>query len=303
MDQPFLRVAHRLVFRRQVRDDVHARRIEPEEERLVVGLGLVDELEREVADFVVHGFHPLGIERSGVLDLLFADLAPARIHGRVVDVGRPRMDHVARTDRVQQLLRIGGVRRIFHRVEVIEVAEEFVEAVHRRQKLVLVAEVVLAELAGGVAHSLERGGNRHRLRRDADGCAGLADRGHAGADRQFAGDEVGAARRAARLGVVVGEQHAFGGELVEIRRPAGHHAAVVGADVPHADVVAHDDDDVGLLPSDGRRWLLRLLLDLSARQPRARRRRQENCRSITDHGVSILRRSRLVSSVRLFPQS
>ena len=145
---------------------------------------------------------------------------------------------------VQQVLRIVGMRRVFHRVEVIEVAEEFVEAVHGRQELVLVAEVVLAELAGGVAHALERGRDRHGLRRNADRRAGLADRGHAGADRQLAGDEVGAARRAARLGVVVGEQHALGGELVEVRRPPGHHAAVVGADVPHADVVAHDDDDV-----------------------------------------------------------
>ena len=82
---------------------------------------------------------------------------------------------------------------------------------------------------------------------------GLADRGHAGADGQFAGDEVRPARRAACLGVVVGEQHAFFGELVEVRRPPGHHAAVVGADVPHADVVAHDDDDVGLLAAGGRR--------------------------------------------------
>ena len=135
---------------------------------------------------------------------------------------------------------------VFHRVEVIEIAEELVEAVHRRQELVVVAEVVLAELAGGVAHRLERRRDGHRLRRHADRRAGLADRGHAGADRQLAGDEVGAARRAARLGVVVGEQHALGGDLVEVRRPARHHAAVVGADVPDADVVAHDDDDVGL---------------------------------------------------------
>ena len=41
---------------------------------------------------------------------------------------------------------------IFHRIEVIEIAEELVEAVHRRQELVLVAKVVLAELAGGIAH-------------------------------------------------------------------------------------------------------------------------------------------------------
>ena len=170
------------------------------------------------------------------------------------------MDHVARTDVVQQILRVVGVRRVFHRVEMIEVAEELVEAVHRRQELVLVAKVVLAKLAGGVAHSFQRGGDGHGLRGYADGCAGLADRGHAGADRQLAGDEVGAARRATRLGIVIGEQHAFCGELVEVGCPAGHHAAVIGADIPHADVVAHDDDDVRpLARRRGRRcWLLRL---------------------------------------------
>ena len=52
------------------------------------------------------------------------------------------------------------------------------------------------------------------------GEPGLADGGQAGADRQLAGDEVRAARRAARLGVVVGEEHALGGEPVEVRRLA-----------------------------------------------------------------------------------
>ena len=45
------------------------------------------------------------------------------------------------------------MRGVFHRVEVIEVAEELVEAVDGGQELVPVAEVVLAELAGGVAHA------------------------------------------------------------------------------------------------------------------------------------------------------
>ena len=136
---------------------------------------------------------------------------------------------------------------VFHRVEVIEIAVELIEAVHRRQELVQVAQVVLAELTGGVAHRLQRGGDGRRLGRHSDRRAGLADRGQPRADRQLAGDEVGASRRAARLGVVVGEQHALGGELVEVRRSARHQAAVVGADVPDADVVAHDHDDVGLL--------------------------------------------------------
>ncbi len=75
------------------------------------------------------------------------------------------MDHVAGADGVQQILRIVGVRRVFHRVQVIQVAEELVEAVDGGQKLVAVAEVVLAELAGGVAQRLECGGDRAGLRR------------------------------------------------------------------------------------------------------------------------------------------
>ena len=78
-----------------------------------------------------------------------------------------RVDHVARADLVQQLLRVAGVRGVFHRVEVIQVAEELVEAVDGGQELVEVAEVVLAELARGVAQVLERGGDRAGLARAA----------------------------------------------------------------------------------------------------------------------------------------
>ena len=105
--------------------------------------------------------------------------------------------------------------------------------------------MVLAELPGGVALRLERGGERAGLRRHADIGAGLADGRQAGAERNLAGDEVGAARRATGFGVVVGEPHAFGGQLVEVRRLAGHDALVIGADVEPADIVAHDDEDVG----------------------------------------------------------
>ena len=36
------------------------------------------------------------------------------------------------------------------------------------------------------------------------------------------------------------------GDAVDVGRPVAHHAAVVGADVEPADVVAPDDEDVGL---------------------------------------------------------
>ena len=137
------------------------------------------------------------------------------------------------------------MRGVLHRVEVIEVAEELVEAVHGRQELVEVAEVVLAELTGGVAHGLEGCSNGHSLWRYADRRAGLTHCGHPGADRQLAGDECSASCCAARLGIVISEAHALGGELVEVRRPAGHHALVVCTDVPIADIVAHNHNDIG----------------------------------------------------------
>src|SRR3954453_5067224 len=101
------------------------------------------------------------------------------------------MNHVAWTKRIQQLLRVSGERWIFHRIEVIQVAEELIETVHRRQKLVFIAKVVLAELAGCVAHPLEGGGDCHLLGRQADMCAAMADRMDSSSDRQLAGNKIG----------------------------------------------------------------------------------------------------------------
>ena len=129
---------------------------------------------------------------------------------------------------------------------------------HGRQELVFVAKMVLAELAGRVTHSLERSRNRDRLCRNAGGCAGLTYGCHAGADGKLAGDEVCASCRATRLRIVVSEHHALGGQFVEVWRPTCHHAAVVGAEIPHTDVVAHDDDDVRTLSGLRSCRLLRL---------------------------------------------
>src|SRR5664280_1768150 len=119
---------------------------------------------REVANLVIHGLHALGIERAGVLNLLFADLAPARHHGRVIRSSRPRMHHVARANDIQEILRIVRMRRVFHRVEVIEVAKELVETVDGGQILIEIAKVILTELPGGIAHGLEYRCGSHSLR-------------------------------------------------------------------------------------------------------------------------------------------
>src|SRR5262249_17773854 len=57
--------------------------------------------------------------------------------------------------------------------------------------------------------------------------------------------------RAALLGVVIGEHHAFAGETVDVGRLIAHHASRVGADIRLSDVVSPNDNNVGFL------WLLR----------------------------------------------
>ena len=81
------------------------------------------------------------VSGTGVLDLLAA-LAV-----------RPGVEHAARAVLLPELriLRVVVGLRLLLGVQVVEVAEELVEAVHGRQVLVAVAEVVLAELAGDVA--------------------------------------------------------------------------------------------------------------------------------------------------------
>ena len=134
----------RLILRRQMRDDVSAGRVEPDEERLAVLLGLVDELDRVIEDVLVDRLHIvfdarhwMRRQRPLIGDRLLADLAPTRLLCRIVDVGRGAVNEIARPNRVHQGLRIGMPERVLHRVEVIEVAEEFVEAVHGRQITVL----------------------------------------------------------------------------------------------------------------------------------------------------------------------
>jgi hypothetical protein len=63
----------------------------------------------------------------------------------------------------EQVLNMATMTRVLHRIEMVQIAEEFVEAMHGRQKLVPVAKVVLAELSGGVPHRLQHGRYRGGL--------------------------------------------------------------------------------------------------------------------------------------------
>ena len=134
---------------------------------------------------------------------------------------------------------------------MVEVAPIFLEAVRRRQRRGVVAQMVLAELAGGVAEIEQELGERGSARPQVGRAAGQLRRDHAGAQRIHPGEEGIAPGGAALHGDIVHEDRALVADAVDIGRFPDHQAAVVDARLHPADVVAHDEKDVGLL------WLLR----------------------------------------------
>ena len=124
-------------------------------------------------DLLVDGLHALLGQRAGVRDRLAA-----------LAVGHA-VEHAARSKLLLEfrILGIVGQFRLLLGVEVIEIAEKFVEAVHGRQIFVAIAEMVLAELTGGVAERLQQFGDGRVFRLQSDRGAGHADLGQAGADR------------------------------------------------------------------------------------------------------------------------
>jgi hypothetical protein len=124
----------------------------------------------------------------------------------------------------RRVLGIVGQFGFFFGVQVVEIAEELVEAVHRRQVLVPIAEMVLAELAGGVAERLQQLGDGRVFLLKSNRGAGHADLGQPVRIGFWPVMNARAASRAALLTVLVGERHAFLGHAVDVGRLVAHHA-------------------------------------------------------------------------------
>jgi hypothetical protein len=68
-----------------------------------------------------------------------------------------------------------------------------------------------------------------------------------GAQARLAGDERSAPGGAGLFGVIVGKQHAFLGDAVDIGRVIAHQSMRVARQVRLPDIVAPDDEDIRLL--------------------------------------------------------
>ena len=133
-----------------MRKNVHPGRVEPDEEWLVCLRISVDELLGRTEKFLVNCRHSFDGQGTGVFYPLSA-----------IGIG-PGMDDSARTIFFLELrvLRIKIAFGLFFGVEVIQVSKEFIEAVVGRQMLVMIPEMIFAELARGVALSLHNVRNR-----------------------------------------------------------------------------------------------------------------------------------------------
>src|SRR5262249_23573846 len=110
--------------------EVHMRGVEPDEERQSLLMLPSDEVLRSRHELVIAGLHSLSRERSGVLNPLLAHSAPSLVNCCVVFFGRPAMQHAARPEHLLEprILRVVRVLRILFRIEVVEIAEELIEA-------------------------------------------------------------------------------------------------------------------------------------------------------------------------------
>jgi hypothetical protein len=95
--------------------------------------------------------------------------------------------------------RVVGRLRILLGVQVVEVAEELVEAVHGGEELIPVAEMVLAELPGRVAVRLEQLRDRRVLGPQAERRRWNPHLAQPGAEDALAGEERRASRCTALL--------------------------------------------------------------------------------------------------------
>ena len=166
---------------------VHAGAIPPGEERLTFLDLASDKIFGGCDCFIVNSFHALFCKVAGVLDFLFPDLAKAWVHRAIILVSCPGVQHSAGAKSLEERLTIFQhhitgiifVFRLLFGVEVVEIAEELVEAVDRRQVLVAVALVVFAKLASGVALAFENSRHGHVSLLPAFLRARQADLGHA----------------------------------------------------------------------------------------------------------------------------
>src|SRR6185369_4397765 len=156
------------------------------------------------------------------------------------------MQHATRSELLSEFRVFGiiGILRFLFRIQVIEISKEFVEAVHRRQKFIAVAEMVFAKLTGNVSKWFQNISNCRVFGLKSESRARQTYFRQSCADRRLTGNKGSPAGSAALLTVPVGKHRAFFDYPVDIGRTVTHYSVVVSADVEPTDIIAPDNQYV-----------------------------------------------------------
>src|SRR5215472_1791523 len=228
---------------------MHPGRIEVAEPRLAfLGLAL-HEVQRRIAELFVHGFHALLWQRAGILNCLFSNFAELRVNRGVILVSCFATQHSTRPEFLSErrVFWVVVILRFFLSVEVIEIAEELVEAVDRRQELVSVSKMVLAELPGCVPELFQKLRDGGIFRRKTLLRSGQAHFRQPCSDWALSRDERRTASSATLLPVEVCKYRSFLPDAVDVRSAVSHDTHVVRTDIEPADVVRHDEENIRFL--------------------------------------------------------
>src|SRR5271169_6344638 len=109
--------------------------------------------------------------------------------------------------------------------------------------------MVFAKLTGGIAERLKHVGDGGVFGLKSYRSAGHSDFGQASTERVLAGNEGCTTSSAALLSVPVSKRHSLVGDTVDVGGVVAHCAEAEAADVPYADVVAPEDQNIRLLCS------------------------------------------------------
>src|SRR5262245_57301361 len=135
---------------------------------------------------------------------------------------------------------------------------------HSLHVIGMVTDMVLAELACSVAEIEQEHGERRSTRLKVGRTTGKLGRDHAGAQGIHSGEECIASGRATLHGDIIHEDAALVANAVDVWRFTDHQSAMIDARLHPADVITHDEHDIGLRL----RWSRRSHLLLRQRRSR-----------------------------------
>ena len=194
---------------------------------------LIHKFKRCTEEFFVNRLHSLAREGAAVLG------SPV---GEAVD-------HAARAKaftklRIQRIVRILW---LFLGIQVVQVAKELIKTVLGGQKFIAVTEVILAELATGITERFQQFSQRRVFRLNAEVSARDAHLGQSSANGVLARDKCGASSGAALLAIIVSKDYPLIGDAIDIGCVVTHHAQTIATDIPVADIIAPNHEDIRLL--------------------------------------------------------